>query len=252
MIAAIGRAATIFENDALEAAIVRLAHRRVHAHIRRDAGQHDVANAAGIEDQLEIGSAERSLAGLVDDDLAGQWRKLRDNVPAGFAAHEDASAWPGVTDAGADLARAPALVRRQIGKVRPMAFARMDDVIAAGAHGRHHGADRLDRRTCQRQIVAHRVDIAADAAKVGLHVDDDERRRCRSQTSVEWPRVGSRADREARVLHLRHRIHSAASRCASPNRRVGAGKPQDVPSVTFTSSSHGRRYWPATMSCMNV
>ena len=48
--------------------------------------------------------------------------------------------------------------------------------------------DRLDRRAGEREVVAHLVDIAADAAEVGLHVDDDQRRvlpgadrRCRAR-----------------------------------------------------------------------
>jgi hypothetical protein len=34
--------------------------------------------------------------------------------------------------------------------------------------------------------------------------------------------------------------------------RVGAGKPQEVPSVISTSASQGSRYWPATRSRMKV
>jgi len=46
--------------------------------------------------------------------------------------------------------------------------------------------------------------------------------------------------------------HSAALAAFAPNIRVGAAKPQDVPSVTLTWSSQGRRKVPATMSCMKV
>ena len=45
--------------------------------------------------------------------------------------------------------------------------------------------------------------------------------------------------------------HSAAF-AVLPNIRVGAAKPQEVPSVILTSSSQGRRNVPATMSCMKV
>src|ERR1700746_460527 len=44
------------------------------------------------------------------------------------------------------------------------------------AGGRERTLDRLDRRTGERQVVAHLVDIAADTAEIGLHVDDDQRR----------------------------------------------------------------------------
>jgi hypothetical protein len=45
--------------------------------------------------------------------------------------------------------------------------------------------------------------------------------------------------------------HSAAF-AVLPNIRVGAANPQEVPSVTLTWSSQGRRKVPATMSCMKV
>ena len=50
--------------------------------------------------------------------------------------------------------------------------------------------DRLDRRAREREVVAHLVDIAADAAEVGLHVDDDERGVLRPQVAVVGPGIG--------------------------------------------------------------
>ena len=58
--------------QAFEAAVVRLAHRGVHADVRGDAGQDQVRDAPRAQDQFEVGRAERALAGLVDDDLARQ------------------------------------------------------------------------------------------------------------------------------------------------------------------------------------
>ena len=129
----------------------------------------------GAQHQLEIGGAERALARLVDHRLAGERRELGNDLPARLAAHQDAAARARIADAGADLLRAPALVGRQVGEVGAMAFARMDDVPARLARGGQQLLDRLDRRAGQRQVVAHLVDIAADAAEVGLHVDDDQR-----------------------------------------------------------------------------
>jgi hypothetical protein len=63
----------------------------------------------------------------------------------------------------------------------------VDDVVALAPHGAHDRADRLDGRAGQREVVAHRVDVAADAAEVGLHVDDDQRRVLRAQVAVERP-----------------------------------------------------------------
>src|SRR5207344_3127267 len=57
-------------------------------------------------------------------------------------------------------------------------------------HGREQPLDRLDRRAREREIVAHLVDVAADAAEVGLHVDDDERRVAGPQVAVVGPGIG--------------------------------------------------------------
>ena len=57
-----------------------------------------------------------------------------------------------------------------------------------------HALDRLDRRARQRQIIAHLVDIAADAAEIGLHVDDDQRGVLRPQVAVIGPRIGIGGD----------------------------------------------------------
>src|SRR5262249_43787151 len=128
MIAVVGGAAAVFQQYAFEAAVVRLAHGGVHAHIGGDAGEHDVADAARAENQFEIGGAEAALAGLVDHGLAGCRRQFRDEFPAGLAAHQNTAARAGIADAGADLARAPALVLRQVGEVGPVPLARMYNV----------------------------------------------------------------------------------------------------------------------------
>jgi len=55
-----------------------------------------------------------------------------------------------------------------------------------------------------------------------------------------------------KLSHAHRDAHSAALPVLAPNMRVGEAKPQDVPSVILTWSSHGKRYVPATMSCMKV
>ena len=117
MVAVVGRAAAILQHDAFEAAIVGLAHCRVHADIGGDAGQHDVADAALVEDQFEVSGAERTLARLVDDRLTGDRIEIGDDVPTRLATDQDAAARAAVADAGADALRAPALVGRQVGEV---------------------------------------------------------------------------------------------------------------------------------------
>jgi hypothetical protein len=190
VVAPVGRAAAVLDQHAFEAAVVGLAHRGVDADVGGDAGQHDVLDAAQPQHQFEVGGAERALAGLVDDGLARQRRQIGDDVPARLAAHQDAAARTGVADPGADLARAPAFVVWQVGQVRPVAFAGVDDVKTLRAHHREQLLDRLDRRPREREVIAHLVDIAADAAEIGLHVDDDERGVLRPQVAVVGPGVG--------------------------------------------------------------
>src|SRR5258706_10376070 len=71
-----------------------------------------------------------------------------------------------------------------------MAFACVDDGVAVFAHHLQQALDRLDGRAREREVVAHLVDVAADAAEIGLHVDDDERGVHRRQAAVEGPAVG--------------------------------------------------------------
>src|SRR6266853_5710806 len=161
MIAVVGRAAAILQQHAFESAVVRLAHGGVDADIRGDAGEHEVANAARAQDQLEIGGTEAALPGLVDDRFAIERGELGNDLPARLAAHEDAAARSGIADAGANLLRTPALVRGQIGQIRPVSLARMDDVTMLRPHRGEHAADRLDGRARQRKIVSHAVDVPA-------------------------------------------------------------------------------------------
>ena len=174
MVLDLGRAAAVREQQALVAAVVGVAHRRVHADVGGDAGEDDVADALRPQHEFEVGGEERALARLVDDGLARLRLQFRDDLPARLAAHEDAAARTLVADAGADPLRAPALVGRQVGEVGLVALAGVDDRVALGAHGLEHVLDRHDRRAGQRDVVAHRVDIAAGRAEIGLHVDDDQ------------------------------------------------------------------------------
>src|SRR5205085_1255166 len=92
----------------------------------------------------------------------------------------------------------------QIGQIGTMSLAGMDDRVALGAHRREHARDRLNGGPGQRKVVAHRIDIAALAAEIGLHVDDDERGVLRLEIAVERP--GIRISRNGR-----HRIVCALS-----------------------------------------
>src|SRR5271155_6016204 len=71
-----------------------------------------------------------------------------------------------------------------------MSLTGMDDAVTFRPHGVEHRSDWIDRRLCQRQVVAHLVDITALAAKIGLHVDDDQCGVFRREFAVKRPRVG--------------------------------------------------------------
>ena len=215
MVAAVGGAAAILEQQALEAAVVGLAHGGVDADVGGDAGEHQIVDAALAHDQLEVGGAERALARLVDHGLARQRRQFGDDFPARLAAHQDAPARARIADPGADLARAPALVGRQVGEVGTMALAGVEDRVPAVPQRRQHRPDRLDRRAGQRQVVAHPIDIAALAAEVGLHVDDDQRRVGGPQVAVPGPAVGVGG-----YVMLGHR---GRSRAIGGHRWIGVG-----------------------------
>ena len=190
VISLVGRPAAILEQQAFETAVVRLAHRGVHADIGGDAGEDHILDCAQSQHQFEIGGAERALARFVDDRLVFFRSEVGDDVPARLAAHQDEAAWPRIADAGADPTRTPALVRRQVGEIGTMALAGVEDVEAFLSRCLEHALDRLDRRAREREIVAHLVDIAADPAEIGLHIDDDECGILRPQVAVIRPRIG--------------------------------------------------------------
>ena len=64
VIGAEGGAGAILEEKAFEASVVGFAHGGVDADIGRDPGEHEVADAAPAEDQVEIGGAKDPLPGL--------------------------------------------------------------------------------------------------------------------------------------------------------------------------------------------
>ena len=78
------------------------------------------------------------LPGLSMIGSPGGGRQLRDDLPARLAAHQNAAAGPRIADAGADAARPPALVLRQVGEIGTMAFAGVEDLEAALPHRRQH------------------------------------------------------------------------------------------------------------------
>jgi hypothetical protein len=122
VVALVGRAATVFEQQALEAAIIGFPHCRMHANVGGDAGEDEIVDAARGQDELQVCGAERSLAGLVDDRLSWQRLEFLDDIPAPLAADENAPARALVPDPGADALRAPSLVLGKVHKIGAIAL----------------------------------------------------------------------------------------------------------------------------------
>jgi len=70
-----------------------------------------------------------------------------------------------------------------------MSLAGVKDMETLAAHYGEHSCDRFDRRAGKTEIISHAVDIAADAAEIGLHVDDDQRRVFRPEIAIIGPGI---------------------------------------------------------------
>ncbi len=82
VVVVVGGAGAVGEQQALVAAVVGVAHRRVHAHVGGDAGEHEVGDAVSPQQEIEVGGVERALARLVDHELAVDGRDLGHDLPA--------------------------------------------------------------------------------------------------------------------------------------------------------------------------
>src|SRR5206468_2928411 len=149
-----------------------------------------IADAPGPQDAVEAGGVKAALAGLVDDDLAGMGRELRDDGVPGLAAGEDPAAAAEVADAQAMAARAPALVRVEVGGIAAMALARMDHGPAGPARGAEQVRDHADWPAGVGDALAELVDPAARCTEIDLHVDHQEGGVRGPEIPVERPGIG--------------------------------------------------------------
>src|SRR5579871_205154 len=204
VVAGVGGRAAVLEQQTLVAAVVRLAHGGVDADVRGDAGQDQVGDPPLAQDEVEVRRAEGPLPRLVDDRLSRPRRQLGDDVPPRLAPDQDAAAGSRVADADPLVAgrppRAPALVGGQVGEIRAVPLARVDDRVAARAHAGQDASDRLDAGARQTDVVAEQIDVAALAAEVGLHVDHHQRRVLAPEIAVPGPGIWIAGD-VSRVLH---------------------------------------------------
>lgn len=76
----------VLKDKTVEATIIRLAHRRGDAHVRRDAGQDQIPQPTQAQEMLEVGVCEGAAAWLVDDGFAVPRPQLIDDIVALLAA----------------------------------------------------------------------------------------------------------------------------------------------------------------------
>src|SRR5207245_3050367 len=94
-------------------------------------------------------------------------------VVPGLPAYQDPPHRSRISDAGGEFATR-LLGGWQVGEIRAMAFAGMDDGHADGAGRLEQTPGRQDRPAQQRDVVAERRAKASGLKEVSLHIDDHE------------------------------------------------------------------------------
>src|SRR5215510_11152995 len=97
------RGHTVLEDEAVVAAVVRLADAGVDADLGRHAADDELRDPAVLEDRVEVRRVEGAFARLVDHGLAGHRRQLLDDVVPVLSAHEDSAHRARIADAGLQL-----------------------------------------------------------------------------------------------------------------------------------------------------
>ena len=105
--------------------------------------------------------------------MAGAAQFLDDVVPR-LAAHEDTPHRPAIADARRQVS-SPALRRRTVAQIGPVAFTRVDDRQAVTPERHEHPARRRHRAAKVPDVVAQHLAEAAALEEVALHVDDEQR-----------------------------------------------------------------------------
>ena len=200
MIRSVGRAAAIFQQQTFEPAIIGLAHCRMDANVGSDATQHEVGDSAQPNINSRSVAQNEPLPGLSMIGSPGRGASSGMISQPGSPRTRMRPHGPG--------SPIPAPMRRDRQRLFAGRSARSGRCPSrvwktwkpSAAHCREHRRDRLDRRAGKGQIVSHAVDIAADPTKIGLHVDDDQRRICRLEITIIGPGI-----RVGRDITLRHR-----------------------------------------------
>ena len=152
---------------------------RLDTHVGSDAGKDQRADAAAAQHAVEVGVIEGAVARFLDNDIAGLWQQVLDQlvVPAslgqqlalqfGPAAHQLQRI--GLVPVGRaraarlDIVGVPAVLEE-------------DHRHAGRARGVGGFPDLFDRRRGAGDVEAREIEIAARRGVGVLHVDDDQRR----------------------------------------------------------------------------
>lgn len=77
-----------------------------------------MGNATIAQYQIQVGGKERPLTGFIDNDLTVDGRDFGYDLPPGFTASEDPSAWTAGADSSTNLFGAPQLTGGQVAQDR--------------------------------------------------------------------------------------------------------------------------------------
>ena len=198
------------------------------------------------------------LPGLSTTTSPARGCELRHDLVAVLAAHQHPPHRARIADALAPRPRT-IFVGGQIGEIRAVAFARVDDHHAHAARRLEHAPARRDHRLQRRDVVAERLAEAAGLDEIALHVDDDQRRG--RQIEREFVRFGLHRSlshvasarpalamvlRAAKIGSLSRALASASrSTCRSSLRR-GAKTRRCGSSSTCTMPASRFRRWPSS------
>lgn len=87
----LARGSAVFQNDTVEAFVVRLPHRRRHTDIRGDACNDQIFDALVSEKKLKICVRKRTFTRLVDDRLLRQRIQFVNDIVSDFPAYQQTS-----------------------------------------------------------------------------------------------------------------------------------------------------------------
>src|SRR5208282_4331822 len=169
------RADAIGDDDAVVAAVVCFAHRRIDTDLGGNPADDQLGDAAVLQHRVEVGGVKCALARLVDDGFARPRVQFGDDVMSGLAAHQDAAHRTRVADAGGKPA-SRLLRRRQIRKVGAMTLAGVDDGQRRASCAVEEASGRRNGPAQQRNVVAECRAEPTGLEEIALHVDDHEAR----------------------------------------------------------------------------